>query len=102
VSPERHAPRASLDPSNQIPQFYFPKGVPLDTDEEEKLNAKISEIFVAPSLAIEEFKDVTAHICQLPKSVYKVLFTKLTGSEAGSLEKSEFLSVWNSTLKFKS
>jgi hypothetical protein len=54
-SPERAAPRPSLDPRNQIPQFFFPKGKPLETEEEDKLQSKIDEIFVAASLAIEDF-----------------------------------------------
>ena len=58
-SPVQEMPRPSLDPSNQIPQFYFPKGKPADSSLMEKEMTRIDEVFVAESLGPDEFKDVT-------------------------------------------
>jgi hypothetical protein len=94
--------RPSLDPSNKIPQFFFPGGKPLEPDEEAKNKTKFEEIFVAESLTCEEFKDATVHICQLPKCAYKSLFAMANGSEEGSLDKAKFKTFWETKLERKS
>jgi hypothetical protein len=56
-----------MDPSNMIPQFFFPKGKPIDDTVLERDMKRIDEVFVEDNLSLEEFKQVTGHICNLPK-----------------------------------
>ena len=101
-SPVKEEPRPSLDPSNQIPQFYFPKGKPADPSVMEKEMTRINEVFVAEALGPDDFKDVTQHICNLPRCSSRVLYSRIKGSVDGTISKKEFLTWFQANLVSKS
>ncbi|OMJ71500.1 hypothetical protein SteCoe_30282 [Stentor coeruleus] len=89
----------SSKPGPNIPQFYYPRGKPIDSGLSEKNMKIIATCFVKDNLKLIEFENITTQLCGLPKYLNQKLFTNAGGGE--TLSKSQFIKYWKSELEPK-
>lgn len=101
----QNTPQPKLQPSAPerpiIPQFFFPKGKPIEPEKLDNDLKMINQAFMKENLRINEFVNVVKDICGLPK----ILFNKIFASIAGDRElinKAGFLKYWKSEYEGKS
>ncbi|OMJ92953.1 hypothetical protein SteCoe_4171 [Stentor coeruleus] len=93
---------AFTPPSKQnisVPQFYFPKGRPLDLAQSEKNLKIISTCFIKDNLRLAEFENLTTQLFGLPKFLNQKVFQAAGGIEL--LSKSSFLKYWKTELELR-
>lgn len=86
--------------NSNIPQFYFPKGKPINPSISERNLKIISTCFVKDTLKISDFENIVTQLCGLPKFLTQKLFLAAGGGE--SISKVGFLKYWKSELENKS
>ena len=84
----------------QIPQFYFPKGKPIDREQEERNISLINEVFRNDTMTAEEFINITTSICELPRSVHTRLVQLISNSN--TVSKGAFMRFWKGELENRS
>ena len=72
-----------------IPQFFFPKGKPVDPSTSEKNSKILSNCFFKDSLKAKEFEEVTFSLCGLPKFLTQKLL--ISAGSPDSITKAQFL-----------
>ena len=88
--PSRTVP-SFVQPAKQnlnLPQFYFPKGKPLDPAVSDKNQKIISTCFAKDNLKLSDFESITTQLCGLPKFLNQKLFQLAGGVD--SISKSQF------------
>lgn len=83
----------------QIPQFYFPKGKPIDREIEERNNSLINEVFRTDTMTSEEFINITFAVCELPRSLNFRLVQLISNSD--TVSKPAFIRYWKTELENK-
>lgn len=86
--------------SVNIPQFYFPKGKPLDGPVSEKNLKIINTCFVRDNLKIPDFENIVSQLCGLPKFLTGKV-AQMAGA-ADFVSKNLFLKLWKGELESRS
>jgi serine/threonine-protein phosphatase 2A regulatory subunit B'' len=93
---------AFTPPSKQntpVPQFYFPKGRPIDPSQIDKSMKIISTCFIKDNLRLAEFENITTQLLGLPKFLNQKTFQAAGGVD--TLTKASFLKFWKSEFETK-
>ena len=73
-------PKSTPASNEQVPQFYFPQGKPVEQTNVTEFNEAIDKIFgkvTGKSLGADEFEAVTTDVFKIPKIFTDMLFTRL-------------------------
>lgn len=97
ISDTQHLLRTSISISQTqsvpgIPQFYFPKGKPLESETLENNQKIFNTLFVKDSLKLNDFEQVCVRLCGLPKFLASRLMNVIGGEE--SVTKTQFWKFW--------
>lgn len=83
-----------------IPQFYFPKGKPVDTTQEDRDLKAIVEAFPGDSIRASEFGRVVK-VIGLPHCYSSRVFSRIAGDTAITMSKAQFMRFWKAELSGK-
>lgn len=92
--------RQSIQKRPVIPQFYFPNSQTPTLEDSERKMKLIQQVFVRDSLTQAEFIEVTTKVCELPKYLSRLLFTRIAGDKP-QVSKAQFTKYWKSEMEGK-
>jgi serine/threonine-protein phosphatase 2A regulatory subunit B'' len=77
-----------------IPQFYFPKGRPIDNEVQVSNQSVFNSLFVKDSMKVNDFEAICSKLCGIPKFLAGKLMSLAGGEE--SISKASFWKFWKS------
>lgn len=90
--------RQSIQKRPVIPQFYFPTGPATAAEDNERKLKLIQELFPRDSLGQVDFQEVTIKVCEIPKYLTRLLFTRIAG-EKPQISRTQFLKYWKAEME---